>query len=534
MDAIFSEYDREGSPGMAVGVYQDGKEVFAKGYGYAHLEHNIPITADTVFHAASVSKQFTAFATALLAADGKVQLDASIRSVLKEVPDFGTPITPRQLIYHTSGLKDQWTLFVLGGMEMDSRLRQTQILRMVERQRDLNFKPGIDFAYSNTGYTLLAELVATVSGTSFRDFTDTAIFRPLQMDNTFFYDDVTELVPERAESYEQGDDDRWRRSLLNFDNFGATSLHTTVRDLLKWGRNFTRVQVGDEGTIRAITGMGRLDDGTRLNYGYGLLERDISGHRALWHNGSDAGYRSIFAVFPEDDFAVAILANRPIELIVPLTRIASIYLNGDKSSDSWRKLLPVKVEPERPVLDELVGHYYFEGRPLVVLEKSKGGLVAKTSGQDDREVIFRNDGSFDFGDEDRLWGTHYRVKRAANATVAAIEELGNEMVHGRRTVYRPIEPVRPERADLTAIVGDYFSDTLDITYSLYVRNGALCMKSIWSPKAICLRPTAVDHFEGDWPMHDVAIERDGQQRPVAIIISSERARGVRLDRIAKR
>src|SRR5690606_11554757 len=249
LDAIFAEYSEGRSPGVSVGVLWNGR-TFARGYGYADLEQDVPITPDTVFHVASVSKQFTAFSAALVAADGALDLDADIRSVLPEVPDFRAadaamgPITPRQLVYHTSGLRDQWTLFALGGMGLDNRLRQQQILRMVARQEALNFPPGTDYTYSNTGYTLLAELVQRTSGKSFAEFAEARIFQPLGMTSTLFYDDVTELVPRRAHSYEREGKGGWRRSLLNFDTAGATSLHTTAPDLLKWAQNILEPSVG--------------------------------------------------------------------------------------------------------------------------------------------------------------------------------------------------------------------------------------------------------------------------------------------------
>lgn len=528
LDAIFAEYSDERSPGIALGVLWNGHS-FARGYGYADLEHDVPVTPDTVFHVASVSKQFTAFCAALLAAEGRVDLDGDLRSILPELSGFDSAtdaaITPRHLILHTSGLRDQWTLFVLGGMEMDNRLRQRQILRMVERQQALNFPPGTNFAYSNTGYTLLAELVARRSGRSFAEFADARIFQPLGMTNTFFYDDVTELVDGRAESYESGEDGRWRRSLLNFDNAGATSLHTTAPDLLKWARNFLAPSVGAGSALDSLMRMGALDDGTPIDYGFGLQSREIAGHRALWHSGSDAGFRSILSVFPDEGLAVVILANSPVNLMAPLLSVASLYLQDD--AEAWREALPAAT-PGTPKLDGLLGHYSAPNRPAIRLLERGGRVVAGIAGDDTGPVTFRADGSFDFGDEERIRGTHYHPV-FEEGRVTALEERGAAVVQGRRTVYRKFKPRQPFAAELAALAGDYRSPELDITWSLSVEDGELYIESLWSER-LHLEPLTANRFGGKWPMHDVRIERDSRGRPVALVVSSERARNVRLVR----
>lgn len=534
VDAIFSEYDGPDSPGAAVGIYHGGRQVFAKGYGLSHLEHEVPITADTVFHVASVSKQFTAFMAALLAAEGKLELDGDVREMLDGVPRFGppySPITPRHLIHHTSGLRDQWSLFVLGGLEMDSRLRQKQVLQMLERQQALNFPTGSDYSYSNTGYTLLAELIAERSGQSFRAFAHSRVFEPLDMNATLFYDDLTELVENRAESYEKADGGEWRRSPLNYDNVGATSLHTTAGDLLKWAANFMQPTVGNGELIDTVSRMGKLDDGTPIRYGFGLAEKEIAGRRALLHTGSDAAYRAAFAVFPEDDFAVAILANTPMELLVQLTEITAAYLNPGAPRDAWRHDMPEVRPPSPTELMKFVGHYRSPGLPLMTIEQEEHRLVARRRNGDAEPLTFREDGSLDFGDEERIRGRHYRPQYGPDGDVVALEELGGNVVEGRYPLYQRIEPATPAAEELAAVAGDYRSPELDVTYTVTPDDGVLLIESIWSERPVRLLPTAADRYAGSWPMHDVAILRDAQGRPSALLVSSPRSRNVRLNKV---
>ncbi|MCW4036925.1 MAG: beta-lactamase family protein, partial [Candidatus Bathyarchaeota archaeon] len=200
IDEIFSEWDRTDSPGSALAVLKDGEIVYKRGYGMANLEYGIPITPTTIFHVASVSKQFTAFAVALLAQEGKLSLDDDVRRYVPDLPDFGETITIRHLIHHISGLRDQWELLIAAGWRMEDVIKTEDVLELVREQKELNFKPGSEYLYCNTGYTLMALIVERVSGKPFRDFCAERIFQPLAMENTHFHDDHKMIVENRAYS----------------------------------------------------------------------------------------------------------------------------------------------------------------------------------------------------------------------------------------------------------------------------------------------------------------------------------------------
>jgi CubicO group peptidase (beta-lactamase class C family) len=242
VDQLFIPWDNEETPGAAIAVSREGKVVYSKGYGEANLEYAIPNSPTTVFHIASVSKQFTAFAVTMLADQGKLSLNDDIRKHVPEVPDFGETITLKHLIHHTSGLRDQWNLLALAGWRLDDVITREQVLRLVSHQKELNFKPGEEFLYCNTGYTLLAETVSRVTGQSFAEWTRDNIFNPLGMDNTLFYDDHEKIVRNRAYSY-RGSSGGYKKSVLSYANVGATSLFTTVEDLTKWAWNFKEMKV---------------------------------------------------------------------------------------------------------------------------------------------------------------------------------------------------------------------------------------------------------------------------------------------------
>src|SRR5688572_29162433 len=246
IDALFAAYDRSTSPGCAVAVYQGDRIAYRKAYGMANLDHDVPLTTSTVFHVASVSKQFTATAILLLAQDGKLSLDDDIRKHLPELPDFGTRITIRHLANHTSGIRDQWDLLGLAGWRYSRDLiTDDDVLELLARQKDLNFAPGTRHLYSNSGYTLLAVIVSRASGKTFREFTTERIFTPLGMTNTHFRDAFTEIVKHQAYGYAPYGQ-TFRLSTTNFDTAGATSLLTTVEDMAKWYANFDSGRVGGD------------------------------------------------------------------------------------------------------------------------------------------------------------------------------------------------------------------------------------------------------------------------------------------------
>jgi CubicO group peptidase (beta-lactamase class C family) len=240
VDKVFAEWDSTVSPGCALSVIKDGKIIYKRGYGMADLDHDIPISPETVFHVASISKQFTAAAILLLAQEGKLSLDDDVRKYVPELPDFGALITIRQLIHHTSGLRDQWSLLGLAGWRYSLDLiTDDDVLDVMSRQKELNFLPGEKHVYCNTGYTLLAQIVKRVSGQSFREFTTSRIFKPLDMKSTHFRDDHAEIVKHIAYGYVNGEGgNSYRLSVTNFDTVGATSLLTTVEDLAQWDENF--------------------------------------------------------------------------------------------------------------------------------------------------------------------------------------------------------------------------------------------------------------------------------------------------------
>jgi CubicO group peptidase (beta-lactamase class C family) len=309
LDEVFKTWDTPATPGASVAVIEHGKVLFEKGYGVANLEYGVPIKPDTVFHVASVSKQFTAMAIVLLERDGKLSLEDDVHKYLPELPDYRTRITLRRLLTHTSGIRDQWQVLGLAGWSLQDVITQDQILRLLFRQKELNFPPGERFLYSNGGFTLLAEIVTRVSGEPFPKFCADRIFGPLQMTHTHFHQDLTQLVPGRAYSYSPAGADHYVAEPLNYANVGATSLFTTAGDLVLWLDNFRDPKVGGPAAIVRMQEAGVLSSGEKLDYGLGIELAKYRGLRTISHDGGDAGFRSSVLWFPDQELGVAVVSN---------------------------------------------------------------------------------------------------------------------------------------------------------------------------------------------------------------------------------
>jgi CubicO group peptidase (beta-lactamase class C family) len=329
VDELFEQWHSPDSPGAAVLVIDDGKIGHARGYGMANLEHGVPIRPNTVFDIASVSKQFAAMSIALLEAEGRLSLDHDVRRYIPELPDFGHRITIRHLVHHTSGIRDWPGSLSIGGWSYEDVVSFSQILRMAFHQRELNFPPGEVYSYSNTGYNLLAEIVARASGQPFPRFTDDRIFQPLGMRRTHFHADHGVVVVNRAESYRPGTDRSFRHAVSNLTALGSSSLFTTIEDLAKWIDNVHARQpvVGSPGVIARLHERGKLNSGETIAYAFGQSVGEYRGTRVVNHTGSWAGYRSVLERFPEHRFAVAILANTTnINPSALARQIADLYL----------------------------------------------------------------------------------------------------------------------------------------------------------------------------------------------------------------
>lgn len=384
MDRRFADWNKPTSPGCAIAIVKNGKIVYKQGYGMANLEYGIRNTPSTIFHVASLAKQFTAFAIHLLAQEGKLSLDDDVRKYLPKLHDFGQTITLRHLLHHTSGLRDQFDLLQLAGWRLSDVITEQDVLGLIWRQRELNFAPGAEHLYCNTGYTLLAVIVKRVSGKSLREFTQERIFTPLGMKHTQFHDDYQALIQNRAYSYQWTQETGYQNVPHAYSTVGSTGLFTTVEDLALWDQNFYDGRVGGQAVLAEMLKPGKLKDGKELDYASGLGLGAYRGLKTVSHEGRDAGFRADLLRFPQKRVSILFLANTDAFNPVYMThQIADIYLEGQLEPilDGVKTPAANKpIEVERPVLtpeqmQTYTGAYYSEELGVLYTVTARDGSL---------------------------------------------------------------------------------------------------------------------------------------------------------------
>ena len=475
VDAIFSKMDTTVTPGCALSVMKDGKIVYERGYGMADLDHNVPITPSTVFHVASMSKQFTAASIVMLAQQGKLSLDDPVRKYIPELADFGTPVTIRELIHHTSGLRDQWDLLSLAGWRYSLDLiTDDDVLSVVSRQRELNFPPNTKHLYCNTGYTLLAQIVKRVSGQSYREFTTSHIFAPLSMTSTHFRDDHAEIVKNMAVGYEPAKD-TFRSSITNFDTVGATSLLTTVEDLAKWDENFYEPRVGGKAMVDQMLERGKLNSGEQIDYAFGLVIGTDRGLKTVDHGGADAGYRSDMIRFPDQHFSAAVLCNNAPANPSDLTRkVAAVYLAKEMKPEEKKDADEAKgidLTPEQMTSKEGV-YLKAETDDVIRIRVKDGKLVAGFGTDEDGLELKARDAD------------HFRLVIApvdftfATSKPGGPLELSLKQGDEKPDVFTRLDPYAPSSAELSQYAGVYSSEEIDPLFEIKLEDGALLLSRL--------------------------------------------------------
>ncbi|MFL6467229.1 MAG: serine hydrolase domain-containing protein, partial [Pyrinomonadaceae bacterium] len=298
------------SPGCAAGVSLNGESIFEKAFGLAEMEHNVPNTAQTIFESGSVAKQFTATALVLLQQEGKLSIDDPVRKYIPELPDYGKPLTIRHMLNHTAGLRDWGSVMELTGAGRGDRvITQDIALDVISRQKALDFEPGAEYSYSNTGYNLAAIIVERVSKQKFADFIKERIFKPLGMNSSSIRDDYRRLVPGRAQGYSKsGPNASWMLNMPIMNVYGNGGILTTVGDWLKWNAMLDSRSMGAP-LVEALETQGVLNDGRKITYALGLVVDSYKGIRQIGHGGATAGYVTALGRYPDHKLSVAVLCN---------------------------------------------------------------------------------------------------------------------------------------------------------------------------------------------------------------------------------
>ncbi len=419
VDGVFAAWDTRSSPGCAMGVFENGATTYAKGYGMASLEHEVPITPASVFYAGSVSKQFTAMGAAIAMQQGRLSYDDPIRKYLPELPAYADAIKVSHLLHHTSGLRDYNTLLAMAGRRDEVAWDNRVVLQMTARQSALNFTPGDEYLYSNTGYTLLASVVERATGQAFAAFADAHIFKPLDMGVSHYHVDATRLVRHRALAY-GGRAGQWTLDTPINERAGAGGLYTSIPDLQKWDENFYSGRVGGAEVLRKLQTPGSLNGGKPIAYAWGLQIGEYRGLPIVEHSGALGGYRAHLLRFPAQHTSVALLCNASTIATTPLSRRVADIVLKDRFTAPVPAAVPSGVAGS--ILGRLpdsgtavayqayAGAYYSEELDAMFTISANGNDVRLQRDTDPVPIVLRMEGPTD---EFRAAGLTIRFRRDA-------------------------------------------------------------------------------------------------------------------------
>jgi CubicO group peptidase (beta-lactamase class C family) len=526
IDTLFARFERPGSPGCALGVYRDGRMVYARGYGSAQLELDVPITPATVFDIGSTSKQFTAMSILLLAKDGRLSLDDDVRRFLPELPSYGRPITIRHLLHHTSGLRDYLTLMALAGESFDNVSTDEDALALMVRQRALDFTPGSEWEYSNTGFFLLSLIVKRASGQSLREFAAARIFGPLGMSHTQFRDDHRSIVPNRAAAYDRPDSTgAYHIDVSNFEQTGDGAVHTTVEDLLSWDRNFYSGQVGGPGVLAEMVRPGLLNDGTVLDYASGLMVGSYRGLRTVSHGGSWGGYRAELLRFPSERVSVACLCNVAGSNPTGLARRVAEVVLADRLAPTPADSAATDraTTAAAPAASELLGAYRDSSSGTVARVSLDSGRVQLEYSGD--TMVLTPEGAGEYS----AVGAQARVRfEPGSATRPRRIRISGPGL-GHHTL-QAIVPFTASKDALARYAGAYASPELGVGYRIAVESDALALHAPHLP-ADRLRPTIRDEFESPALGITLRFTRGAGGQMTGFTVATDRTQGLRFDRV---
>lgn len=528
VDAVFHDYDRSDSPGCSLGVYRDGRIIYERGYGMANLELGVANSPQSVFDIGSTSKQFTAFSIHLLARDGKLSLDDDVRKWVPEVPDYGKTVTIRNLLYHTSGLRDYIEVMELQGIQTEDLTTDEDSLAAIARQKAPNFDPGEEHLYSNTGYFLLSVVVKRASGQSLRDFAAGRIFGPLGMRHTQFNDLHTRIIPNRATGYGKAEGGGFGIDMGDWEQTGDGAVQTTVEDLQLWDQNFYEPKVGDRKLLDAMQTVGVLNSGKKLDYASALFLTKYKGLPTVSHGGAWVGYRAQLLRFPQQKFSVACLCNlssaNPSRLA---QQVAEVYLGGLMTPDAPKPLPKKGVEARVAVSaaeqKRLAGSYRNSATGQIVgVSVRENKLVGETRGQSFTFVPiaagrFRLDG---------LPGGRSEVEvgpAASGGRSALFATTTNEEGDVEKETFQPVDLWSPTAAELADFAGSYASEEVDTTWKFAVQDGKLVVRHRGLPEE-ALTPTVAGTFT--LAGMNLTFARDARRRIAGFSLDAGRVRGI--------
>lgn len=522
VDSLINKWKSEDFPGIAIGIIKSDQLILNKGYGIANLDYNIPITADSKFELASISKQFTATCIAILALENKLSFDDKAIKYLQDLPEYMSDIKISHLLHHTSGIKDYMELFYLSGVSFESKQSNSDAIKLILEQQSLNNPPGEEFIYSNSGYILLAEIVTKISGKSLNQFASEKLFKPLGMSNTFFCNNSNEIIKNRVISYGESNDTLFRYN-QNRETIGPGGLISTVNDLFLWDQNYDQYKVGGEKLKKLQFDKGLLNNGDTLKYGLGVNFMDYKENEAIEHSGVDLGFKNLYLNFYKQDVSIIVLSNfeniNPYQIAFQITDIVLENSLSEKSAnkkENLKKISPV-LKPDE--LSNYVGSFW----------EPKKGITRKTYVKNDTLWYYLNDNNIYALMPIDVHKFKTLGSKSNNEISFVFSNDKIEKIAFQKDDYEPFELLAFEPAiyseiELREFSGDFYSRELDCKYRVEVIEDYL--RVYIDNKELCdFKPLELNLFTNKEFIHiKYDIDKNG------FILNSERIRNIKFIR----
>jgi len=526
VNQLFAEFNNDFRPGAAVAIVDNGNVVFKNGFGVSDFSNKELINSSTRLNICSIGKQFTAFAIALLEKKGELSFDDDIRKYLPEIHDFDSKISIYNLLNHSSGLREITDILEISGKRSGAPFSKKDVMKLIYRQRELNFKPGSEYLYSNTGFILLAEIIERITHKSYFEWITKNIFEPLEMNNTYFYHDPNNFINDFAWSYKIDNNGSYQKEQLYKAWYvGAGNVFSTVEDMSKWLINFDYPKIGDE---QLISRLGKIkvpmDKDSIDFYASGRVFSNYKGLEYYWHGGGGYGYTAQIVHFPVYKFGAIILSNFIYGGVYSKARqIADIYLSDHFTLsdpvyfDYKNPYKPVKVNES--VLTDIEGKYLNDSGVITTISRGSNGLFIYTPGFDKTELYAMSDSTFFIKEVD----VRVSFSRDKPGSEIKMTIFGEE----QENVCKKIDKLPQQSQNLKSFEGKYYSDELNTYYTITQQGNSLVANHNLNGN---IRLTYIDEnfFKGDkWYFSWVKFKTSDNKEINEFSITNERVRNIR-------
>lgn len=520
VDSLINSLDYSGAPGGVVGIMKGDEWIYRKKFGNANLEYQVPVAFDTRFNIASISKQFTAMGIVKLHLDGKLSIDDEIQKYLPELKTFDHPITIRHLLHHTSGLRSHHAIMEIAGWGQNDPRSNDDLLRIMGNQEDLNFVPGSEYLYCNTGYILMGEIIEKVSGKPFNQWMKANVLAPLGLNASYVEANATAVVPNNATSY-IGSDGKFNQATPYWNYTGSGNIHATLDDVMKWYGNYMNPQQGWEAAFDMLQTLDPFNNGDPNSYAFGVEIDDYRGVKRIQHGGAVGGFRSFACAFPQQNIRIVVLTNfSSSNPVLICNTMADAVLEFD---EQIAKELLEEIDLTQEEMQTYEGWYWNNQKKFERRIEMDEGRLWYVRGNNRTELRAVGKDLFKMMD-----GFNFLVKfePVVGGNYSMIVGYGEPGAG----IFTPFTKPEENLEFLEKFVGDYYSDELLTTYQIRLEGDSLIAEHA-RLGVIQLKVLRNDALKGEWPLLTLEFTFDEDAKAAGFVVSNTRARNVRFRKV---